>query len=83
MLVSLLGLVLDLVVSKVASQLVRPMNATNTSNDNSFFIVRIILGMHDCDDAKVLALFNKNKFFTISPEQSMRRLRHRRARYGG
>ena len=47
MLVSLFGLVLDLVVSMVASQLVRPKNATNTSNDNSFFIVRIILGMHE------------------------------------
>ena len=43
MLVSFLGLVLDLVVSKVASQLVMPKNATITSNDNSFFIVRFFL----------------------------------------
>ena len=42
-LVSLLGPGLVLVVAKVVSQLVRPKNATNTSNDNSFFIVRIFL----------------------------------------
>ena len=65
MLVSFLGLVLDLVVSMVASQLVRPKNATNTSNDLVLDLVVSMVASQLVRPKNATNTSNDNSFFIV------------------